>query len=252
MDAADRLARVEALVEMGRRADAEREARRLLADEPQSSDGHAMLALVLFLQDRRPEAAAEAAEAVRLDPSSHSAQTALALAGQDAAAARAAAAAMRLGPERSSSFAALAQSRLEDADPEGVLAAADQGLAIDPEDPLLHKYRAMALTLLGRLDEAERAARAALAQDPESPLSHEVLARTLGHQGRWPEAAEHLAAAVQLDPDDDDTRAELDQARRAADSPLWRLMAELPLWRDRWLMRLLLPLRAWLDEDDEP
>jgi tetratricopeptide (TPR) repeat protein len=247
MDASDRLARAEALIELGRRAEAEREARRLLAEEPESADGHTMLALALFLQDRRAEAAAEAAEAVRLDPTSRTAQVALALAGQDAAAAGAA---IRLGPDRTSSFAALAQAKLEDADPVAVLEAAERGLAIDPEDALLHTYRALALTLLGRLEPAERAARTALARDPESALSHEVLARTLAHQGRWPEAAEHLAAALRLRPGDE-ARADLERARRAAASPLGRLRADLPLWRDRWLMRLLLPLRAWLGEDDD-
>ncbi|MFD0469607.1 tetratricopeptide repeat protein [Nonomuraea thailandensis] len=65
---ADPVERARALLRLRRPADAERELRGLLAEEPQHVGGHALLALALIEQRKVTEAVEEAQESVRLAP----------------------------------------------------------------------------------------------------------------------------------------------------------------------------------------
>lgn len=86
---------------------------------------------------------------------------------------------------------------------EAALAAMDT--EIDPAartTPFMVKYRGLLLTELGRLDEAEAAARtyARMLDDPMAPGPHALWAAILHAGGRHEEARARIATAVQLDP----------------------------------------------------
>ncbi|MGW4797745.1 tetratricopeptide repeat protein, partial [Nonomuraea sp. NPDC004297] len=68
MKVADPIERARALLQLRRAADAERELRGLLAQEPQHTAAHALLGLALIQQGQAEEAVREAQEAVRLAP----------------------------------------------------------------------------------------------------------------------------------------------------------------------------------------
>src|SRR6185295_1356907 len=79
------------------------------------------------------------------------------------------------------------------------LNAADAGLAIDAENNMSLHYRSLALTRLGRQEEARRDQETLLAADPEDPHSHAARGWTLLNEGDPVKAKEHFLEALRLD-----------------------------------------------------
>ena len=73
-------------------------------------------------------------------------------------------------------------------------------LAADPADPEAGNFFALALTYLGRYDEAESIFRRLLAADPENPRTHENLSFLAISAGRYRDARDHARAALELAP----------------------------------------------------
>lgn len=101
-------------------------------------------------------------------------------------------------------FYALRRTRLEwlrDEPAETALAAADELLALAPDDAWALRERAFILRRLGRGAEGVESARAALAIEPRAPASHCALTRCLRDAGRLAEAREAALAGILLDID---------------------------------------------------
>src|SRR5262249_14439867 len=149
-----------------RYSDAEQEFRRALAEMPDDSTTHAMLAAALDAQKKHDEAVREAKEAIKVDPENAFAFYALALTSLKSG---------LLKDAKSSSREAL---RLDTDDPlfysmaaliadtetewPEMLKIAEQGLAIEPEDVDCINARAKALTHMGRTEEAAASLQVAL------------------------------------------------------------------------------------------
>ncbi len=69
-----------------------------------------------------------------------------------------------------------------------------------PEHAVAHNNMALALGVLGRYEEALRAARTAIRLNPGAPRGHKTLALLLVHQGHFAAAAEHYRNAIALSP----------------------------------------------------
>jgi len=77
-----------------------------------------------------------------------------------------------------------------------------QGLAEDPEQPLLNAFLAYCLRMEDRDQEALEPAQRALSRAPEWPFVHYVLALVYEGLGKPAQALECIAQAIQLDPQD--------------------------------------------------
>lgn len=243
--AAAQLDRARTLLALRRPAEAERELRGLLAQDPENVNGHAYLSVALVEQRKTPEAISEAMEAVRLAPdhwfSHYVAGQAYYRAGRPHEAAAAARACLALTPEYAPAWELLARVHFYLEQWPQVAEAARRGIAIDPEDPDLAGLLAMALTMLGDAAQAKDAAARAVGLDPESAMAHLAYGRAQLAFGSPGEAARAFREVLRLAPQFDQARDLLVAALKRR-NPVYRMLARL---RARffvgWRMLFLLP-----------
>jgi len=151
---------------------------------------------------------------------------------------------LRLDPDEPLTHGAMAGVQLLRGRPARALQAAEAGLALDPENENCAHFRLEALLALGRRPEAHAHASAMIARDPEHAFAHQELGRLLIDEAPGA-AAEHLRTALRLDPD----------GRAARVLLIWALMGGLPghrrLRRFAWAARLYQPL-VWLNPRHRP
>ena len=220
MIAATRVERARVLLVQGRAGLAERELRQALAADPSDSRAHAYLARCLVEQERNDEAQQAAEAAVRLDPESAFAHCTLAdvlwVRQRSAEAIATALEAIRLDPTKADYRAKLAEIYFFGEDrPLDSLAAAEAGLALDPEHLWCGQLRAFALLELGRPAEAAEAAGAVLRRAADDPMAHAIRGWALLDTKDRRGAEEHFRAALRLDPRSGWAREGLRSALRA-------------------------------------
>jgi tetratricopeptide (TPR) repeat protein len=185
--------------------------------------GKAMLTDTFFAQEREQDAHGVLATATALADQYPSVETQLLLlralveTGNFAGAAAVADDVLRVDPRAvtAHSFLGIARLGLADraeaegrkADAERLLAQADEALGesvrLKPDYAPGHLYRAKALLRLGRLPEAEKAARAGVASRPEEWEGHSVLADVLAAAGHKAEAVAAAEEALKRAPPDE-------------------------------------------------
>jgi tetratricopeptide (TPR) repeat protein len=219
-------------------------ARQAVASDPEDASAHALLALGLAHLDQGKDAVTAAQRAVALAPEMAFAHYALGSAllehGDAKAAERAAREALRLdpGPDEHAllAHAFSRQQRWAEA-----LDAADRGLAIDPEDQSCANFRALALTNLGRIDDANDVVHGSLAFNPDNAYSHANRGWLLLRQSKVEDAVESFRTALRLDPTMDWARQGIIEAMKAR-HPFYRLILRYSFWsntltvRTRWLI----------------
>jgi Flp pilus assembly protein TadD len=210
--------------------------REALATNPDSAEGHSMLALCLLEQEKFAEATREARHAVELAPDHAMALSVLArvyyvrnyLKEADETVRQA----IQLEPEDPHHHGLLAAIRLNAKDWTGSLGSAEDALRIDPENSEANNIRAMALVRLGRRDEAGMTIGATLAREPEDALTHANQGWALLHANEPKKAMEHFREALRLDPEMDWARQGIVEALKAK-NPVYRLMLMYFLWMSR-------------------
>jgi tetratricopeptide (TPR) repeat protein len=224
------------LMQQGRFADAERELRLFLAEEPESAAGHAALALVMAQTGRMDEAQRAAESAVHEDPQwpyTHYVRGVVMLRrGRTEAAREAAAAAIRLAPADADHHWLMSAAYLADKRWQAALEAAELGLTQDPNDVDCLNARAEALVGLGRKHDASAQLRGALARDPSDAGTHANLGWSLLHAGKPREALHAFREALRLRPGLEHARAGIVEALKAH-NPLYRLILGWFLWMSR-------------------
>ncbi|HVS71418.1 MAG TPA: tetratricopeptide repeat protein [Phycisphaerae bacterium] len=178
--------------------------RESLIASPHSAPAHALLSLCLLQQDKLQEATEEAQAAIGCAPDfafAHYALGAIYLQRNRFVEAEAAAReAVRLLPEEADYWGLLAQTFLARKEWAQALEAADQGLRSEPEHSMCVNLRAVALTNLGRREEAAQTIAGALGRNPLDANAHANQGWTLLHQNRAKEALEHFREALRLNP----------------------------------------------------
>jgi tetratricopeptide (TPR) repeat protein len=237
------LQRALVLLEQSRYELAEKELRLALTGDPDDPIAHGFLALCLNDRDDYAGATEEAEAAVRLAPDWSEAHAirarVLANGNRLDEAERAVEEALRLDPEDADHHALLASVRLGQKEWAGALEAAERGLALDAEHVRCNNYRAMALTKLGRSDEAGATMEAALARDPADAFSHANVGWNYLHQRQPKKALEHFREALRLNPTLDYARAGMVEALKSKNL-LYALMLRYFLW-----MSTLGPRAQW-------
>lgn len=230
------LERAQLLLAQSRAGDAERESMLALAAQPDDPQALALLALSRIEQDKRPQALEAAREAVGLAPDVPYLHYVHALVlhrmEREEEAFRAVQEALRLDPADADSFSLLASIELARRDWPAALAAAEQGLALNPEHVGASNLRAMALVRLGRKDEAMATVDFALHRAPEDAFSHANQGWNCLHQNDPKKAQEHFREALRLQPDLEYAREGMLEALKAR-NPVYRAMLAYFLWLSR-------------------
>lgn len=198
---------------------AEREFRLVLSENPDDARSHAGLALSLCHQQKFDEAEREAKLAVGLAPGfdfSHYVHgVVLRERNRFKEALAAVEEAIRLDPEDANNRCLLASIHGQQQRWTECLASADAGLAIDAEHDGCANLRALALTQLGRKDEASATIAGALQRSPENSMTHANQGWALLHRNDPKPALEHFREALRLDPTNDFAREGLLNALKA-------------------------------------
>ncbi|HEX8433297.1 MAG TPA: tetratricopeptide repeat protein [Longimicrobium sp.] len=209
------------LFNAGRHDLAERELRRYLAGEPQHGAAHALLALALIGQGRGMEALAALREASRLDPDhpwTVQARVEVHVRMRNRVEAEVAVGeALARFPNEPIYHARMAGALLShpglgNGRAAAALAAADAGLALDPNHAECMRLRAQALLMLGRKREGGEAAAEALRLAPGDAFSHVVHGRAQLAAGKHAQASASFRAALRIRPTDRETRELLRRA----------------------------------------
>jgi len=228
--------RAQMLLERDRYAEAEREVGRALSETPDHPIALSLMAMCKLHQDRKPEAEQYAARAVAADPEhpyTHYVRGwVLVDVGKLPQARAASEEALRLDPTdpdfhalRSAVY--LSANRWVDA-----LAAAEKGLEYDAEHDGCQHQRTVALTRLGRHDEADRQMSQTLRQNADDPMAHANRGWSLLHQNRPKDALEAFREALRIDPGLEYARAGVVEALKAK-NPIYRLVLAFFLWMSR-------------------
>lgn len=227
---ADPVERARTLIRLRRPADAERELRGLLVQEPEHVSGHALLGIALIQQGQAGEAVEAAQEAVRLAPDQWFPQYAAAQVYYRARlpepAMTAAREALRLEPQHVPNWEVLARVHMLRGEWELMAGAARQGLGIDPQDRDLVSLFSLACTNLGDGGQATAAAAHAVQLDPEDATAHFVQGRAALRFGEPRRAAESFREVLRLDPGFGAARDYLVAALKQR-NPLYRVLSRL-------------------------
>lgn len=224
------------LIDQGRFDLAEHELARVLAASPDHPTAHAYLSLCLGERGDWQKATDEAEQAIRIDPTwpfaHHMLGRVLLQRSHYPEAEEALREAIRLDPYDPNHFAALGQLHLALKDWRAALVDAEEGLKLDAEHIGCQNLRAVALTQLGRKEEAAFHLASTLAHAPEDPYSHANQGWNYLHQGNANKALEHFREALRLDPTFDYAKAGMIEALKARHR-IYALFLRYFLWMSR-------------------
>lgn len=226
---------------------AEGELRQALAENPDEPEAHALLALCLLAKKEWNDATHEAERAIHLAPDMSYSYFVLAvvLAGRQRIdeADKAIREAIRLDPFDPDYFATLSELLIFRARWPEAAAAAEQGLEVESDHVACTNCRAIALTKMGRREEAGLTIGSALARAPESAATHANMGWTLLEKRDPNKAMEHFREALRLNPELSWARTGIVEAMKARHF-VYRWMLSFFLWmarfdsRTQWMLMI--------------
>jgi len=243
------ISRAQLLIEQDRHLLAEEQLRLALAEGTETATAHALLALCLVERFEFDEATTEAQQAIHDAPDTALGFHVLAwiqykqnhLKEAQATIAEA----IRLEPWDAGHFSILSAIESDRCRWTEALAAAEQGLACDPDHIRCNNLRAIALVNLGRKAEAGQSIEATLAKNPEDALTHANQGWTLLHQRQPLDAAKHFREALRLEPNLEWARQGIIEAMKARFF-LYRWLLTWFLWLTRFPPKVQLALTLGL------
>ncbi len=234
------LTRAQLLYHQSRYDLAEQEVRRVLGEMPHDAAAHALLALCLVEQEKYDDAQAEAEQAIVLEPEAAYPHYCRSLVMEQRKRFKEAEAsareAIRLEPMDADFHARLAATLFYQEKWQASLDAALEGLSHDPENEACSHLRTMALTKLGRQNEAVTSVDALLQRAPDDAMAHANKGWTLLHQGKPRDALEHFREALRIDPTDEYAQAGIVEALKARNA-VYRWILAYFLWMTRLSVR---------------
>lgn len=239
------LTRAQLLMQHRQFSKAEEQLRSLLSTYSDNARAHALLAICLVERKELSDAENEANQAIHHAPDEafgFFAKSIVSHQKKDLAQAKTAIVeAIRLQPWESIYFARLAAIEHDAYQWQASLAAAEQGLACDPDDVECTNLRAIALVRLGRKEEAGRTIAAALAKAPDNATTHANQGWTLLQQGDAKQAMHHFRESLRLQPNNEWARRGIIEAMKARFF-VYRWLLQFFLWMTRFSPRTQLLL----------
>jgi tetratricopeptide (TPR) repeat protein len=212
------LKRVEVLIDQERYDLAEKELRKLLAENPEHADVVANLVRTLTGAAKNTEAREWALKLLALDPNrayfyylAAFVEVRLRLFDEAETHIRRA---IALEPEWAMNFEVLSRVYQHRGKYQEGLAFANEGLRLDPDHIDCLDARAFSLAMLGRKDEARHTIEHALSLEPENPYLRRDIGVAFSHLGDYHSAETHLRETLRLDPTYGDAQTQLGKAIR--------------------------------------
>lgn len=200
-------AHAEALIDLGRPAEALAVLARASALDPDAMRPHALRASSLIALERYDEAREAATAAITRAPEDSDAHRLLSLAqlrtGMQKPAMQTALQAVALDPDEALNYVMLAETLQATRDEAGALAAARHAIELEPHGWYGHDLEGRMLLDHDEPARAEQAFRRALALDPENEGVLNNLSLALAIQGRREESVAGMEAATRIDPADE-------------------------------------------------
>jgi len=213
------LQRAEQLVQTGRYAEAEKELRNVLSQDPNRPEALAMFAICRSAQGFEDEAVKIIGDAIRNEPDNDYflyLQALFFLRKSDLTESeKSVRNAIAFNPENAEYFGLIANIKLARKEWEEALKYANEGLEKDPENLLCLNSRSTALFKLQRKDDAHDTIREALNQDPHNDQTHANLGWSLLEHGDHKMALEHFREALRSNPNHSYAKAGLVEALKA-------------------------------------
>ncbi|MBL8818326.1 MAG: tetratricopeptide repeat protein [Planctomyces sp.] len=208
-----------------------------LTEEPSNAEAHAILSMCLDELKQYDDATDEAKQAIFHAPDEPLGHYALACVLESRnrlkEARTAISAAIRIAPHASQYFARLSSIEANDNQWKACLDAADNGLAVDPEDLQCLNLRALALTRLGRKAEAGETIVESLRQNPDDAFSHANEGWRQIQLGDPQKALVHFGEALRLNPNLAWARRGTIEAMKSKNF-LYRWVLYFVLWLNRF------------------
>lgn len=231
-----------ALVLMDLRPDkAVKELKQALAEDPDSSFAHALLASCYLQLEDGDNAMREVKEALRLAADEPFNFYVLARCHFDAnrilEAEVAIEEAIELDPFDADYFWFLGLVQMAGEDFEAALQSIERGLEIDPEHANCHNLRSYVLNKLGRKEESDHSADRSLSIDPDKTFTHSMRGWTLLERHQYRDSLPHFREALRLDPDNEWAREGM---IKALPSQHWIFQLHLMLKRNKAYLLLVL------------
>lgn len=245
MDSNMMLAQAQRWLNLGNPHQALEALRRVLAEEPDLAEAHAMLAIVLLRQRRPYGAEVEAKMALTLEPESWLSHHVMALVSfarrRYSGAIQHYEQACALAPDAAEPRRGLAEVLWTLGKRKRAHQLIDEALALEPDEPDILSTKAHFLVRQNRTDEAERVVREALAVDAEHADSVVMMGHILLHRGNVGEARQHAVVVLQNDPTDEGA-LRLIAAIKARQNPLLGVWWRYNTWLSGMGQRAILVL----------
>lgn len=213
------LNRAQLLMQQQRFELAEEQLHLALMEGEDASIAHALLALCLLEREQLDRATEEAEQSIHAGPDEALGFYAMASIQQKrrhfAEARDTIAEAIRLEPWNAMHFHVLSEIETQTYQWAQALAAAEQGLACDPEHIGCNNLRAIALVKLGRKAEAGQSIEVMLSRNPDDAVTHANQGWTMLHQHQPLEAMKHFREALRLEPNLEWARLGIIEAMKA-------------------------------------
>lgn len=213
------ITRAHLLIEQGKYDLAERELKNGLAQDINSADAHALLALCHIRQKRIEEAMKEAKTAIGLDPNEDFCHYILAMIYLEEDLLEEGEAtikeAIRLNPYNPEYFNTLGIIYFNKRKIETALAYFEDALALDAENVEATNMRARVLVTLGRKEEAAETFQAAFNRNPDNAYTHANQGWAQLELGNYKTSLEHFRQALRLDPEMDYAKSGMVEALKS-------------------------------------
>lgn len=239
------LTRASMLIAQGRFELAEKEIRVVLVQAPDYGKVHALLGFCLSAQGKHEEATESARQAIVLDPTDDYGHYVLSKIlyqrNRFDESRQAIEEAIRIDPHDPAHHAHVGALEMQSGQWQKCLDAVEKGLECDPEHERCTNVRSIALTKLGRRDEASQSMKSALDLNPENGVTHANQGWALLHERKPKQAMEHFREALRLEPDLEWARAGIVEAMKAK-NPLYRWLLGFFLWLNGFSPRVQMGL----------
>ncbi|MFT5465057.1 MAG: tetratricopeptide (TPR) repeat protein [Verrucomicrobiales bacterium] len=231
---------IEILFSLGRLEEAEAAIREALKENIEDADLYSMLAIVLVDQNKPKQGEDAAREAIAMNPESDLAHFTLARALLERNKYREARLAieesLRLDPDDANYHGLLARIHLERNRSKESLAASNAGLEIDADNETCRFYRGLALSKLGKDEDANTESMGLLSDSPDDSYNHSGRGWVLYQGGDAKGAKLHFIEALRINPENEDARIGLTEALKIGNPIVgWILrglvaIGRIPMW----------------------
>ncbi|HPH32482.1 MAG TPA: tetratricopeptide repeat protein [Chitinophagaceae bacterium] len=227
------LERARLLLQQGRTADAKKELKQVLSQDPDNDTALSLYGQCLLEEKKTDEAISVFQQAISKDPEHGYYFYLMGFAyyqkDDHKQAIEHLGTAIQLEPYQAEFYGLLSHIYIAQRKYELALEKADEGLAVDPENITALNARSIALNKLRRTDDAVETMQTTLSMDPDNAITHTTVGWNLLEKGRHKEAMNHFREALRIDPGMHPAKSGLKEALKSVIPP-YRWLLQFSFW----------------------